>query len=96
MLVQTIGIHRLDSEPGSSWHIRNVAQQAAMIAIDIMYSKVTGEHISRWDTSKNLIYISNSRDDLNPDGPGMRFEGSRKRPDCRICNPKQAVQENLP
>lgn len=79
-------IHRLDSEPANSWDIMIVAQQAARIAIDIMYSKVTGQTINRWDTSKNLIYITNTRQELSPDGPGMHFEGSQKRPGCPVCN----------
>jgi hypothetical protein len=79
-------IHRLDSEPANSWDIMIVAQQAARIAIDIIYSKVTGQTVSRWDTSKNLIYISNTRQELSPDGPGMHFEGSQKRPGCPVCN----------
>jgi len=79
-------IHRLDSEQANSWDIMNVAQQAARIAIDIIYSKVTGQNINRWDTSKNLIYIANTKQELSPDGPGIHFEGSQKRPGCPICN----------
>jgi len=79
-------IHRLDSEPANSLDIVTVAQLAAKIAIDIMYSKVTGQHITRWDTSKNLIYIANTRQELSPEGPGFRFEKSQRRPGCSICN----------
>ena len=79
-------IHQLHSEPANSWDIMTVAQQAAKIAIDIMYSKVTCSDITRWDTSKNLIYIANTKQQLSPDGPGMHFEGSQKRPGCPICN----------
>ena len=79
-------IRRLDSEPANSCDIMTVAQQAARIAIDIMYSKVTGKDITRWDTSKNLIYITNTRDKMTPDGPGIVLEGSRKRRGCLICN----------
>lgn len=79
-------IHRLDSEPGSSWHVTRVAHEAASIAIDIMYSKVTSEAITRWDTSKNLIYVANTKQELSPDGPGIRFEGSQKRPGCPVCD----------
>ena len=80
-------IHQLHSESANSWDIMTVAQQAARIAIDIMYSKATGQHITRWDTSKNLIYIANTRQELCPDGPGLLFESSQKsRPGCSICN----------
>ena len=79
-------IHRLDSEPANSLDIVTVAQQVARTAVDIMYSKVTGQHITRWDTSKNLIYIANTKQELSPDGPGIRFEGSQKRPGCPVCN----------
>lgn len=78
-------IRSLDAEPGSGWHIRHVAHQAATMAIDIMYSKVTGQPITTWDISKNVIYIANTRDEFSPDGPGMRFEGSQKRPGCPVC-----------
>jgi hypothetical protein len=63
-----------------------VAQQAARIAVDISYSKVTGQHISRWDTSKNLVYIANTKQTLSPDGPGMKFEGSQRQTGCPVCN----------
>ncbi len=79
-------IHRLDREPANSLDIITVAQQAARIAVDIMYSKVTGQSITRWDPTKNLIYISNTKQQLSPDGPGICFENSQKRPDCPICN----------
>lgn len=79
-------IRRLDSEPANSLDIVTVVQQAARIAIDIMCSKITGQHITRWDTLKNLIYIANKKQELSPDGPGIRFESSQKRPGCPICN----------
>jgi hypothetical protein len=79
-------IHRLDSEPASSWHIQRVAHEAATIAIEILYSKISGQPISRWDISKNLVFITNSRQESSPDGPGIRFEGIQKRPGCPICN----------
>ncbi|MFC1604015.1 ThiF family adenylyltransferase [Planctomycetota bacterium] len=80
-------IRRLDSEPANSLDIVTVVQQAARIAIDIMCSKITGQHITRWDTSKNLIYIANTKHEkISPDGPGIRFESSQKRPGCPICN----------
>jgi hypothetical protein len=79
-------IHRLDGEPGNSLDIVNVAQHAARIAIDIMYSKVTGQSITRWDPSKNLIYIANTQQELSPDGPGLHYENTLRRPECLICN----------
>lgn len=79
-------IQRLDSEPANSWDIMTVAQQAARIAIDIIYSKVSGQNIERWNISKNLIYIANTKQQLSPDGPGMHFEDSQKRPGCPVCN----------
>jgi hypothetical protein len=85
-------IHRLDSERGNSLDIVNVAQLAARIALDIVYSKVTGRPVSRWDTTKNLIFITNTKQDVSPDGPGLTFEGSRSRPGCPICGNYSAVQ----
>ena len=79
-------IHRLDGERGSSLDIINVAHQAASIAVDIMYSKVTGQNITRWDPTKNLIFIANARQESGPDRPGLHFDGSRKRPGCPICD----------
>jgi molybdopterin/thiamine biosynthesis adenylyltransferase len=79
-------IQRLDSEPANSWDIINVAQQTARIAIEIMYSKVTCSDITRWDTSKNLIYIANTKQQLSPDGPGLIYENSQRRPGCPVCN----------
>jgi hypothetical protein len=83
-------IHRLDAEPAASLDIAAVAHQAARIALDIAYSKVTGRSVNRWDTTKNLIYLSNTKDELSPDGPGLHFEESRKRHGCPVCNPHAA------
>jgi hypothetical protein len=82
-------IHRLDGERGNSLDIVNVAQQAARITADILYSKVTGRPTTRWDNSKNLIYVANTREELSPDGPGLHFEASQKRPGCAICSSLQ-------
>jgi len=79
-------IHRLDSEPANGLDIATVAQQAARITLDIAYSKVTGQPITRWDVTKNLIYISNTKDELSQDGPGLTFERSSRRPGCAICH----------
>jgi len=80
-------IRRLDGEPGNSLDIAHVAQEAARIGLDILYSKATGKDITRWDVSKNLIYISNTKqEELSPDGPGLHFEGSQRRAGCLICN----------
>jgi hypothetical protein len=81
-------IHRLDREPANSLDIMNLAQHAATFATDIAYSKVTGCRITRWDTSKNLIYIANTREELSPGGPGLHYESSQKRPGCSVCNNK--------
>jgi hypothetical protein len=78
-------IRRLDGEPANSLDIVTVAHQAARIAVDIMSARATGRQISRWDTSRNLIYVSNAQQPQAPDGPGLRFESSRRRPDCSIC-----------
>jgi hypothetical protein len=79
-------IHRLDAEPATGMDIAAVAHQAARIALDIAYSKVTGRPICRWDAAKNLIYISNTKDELSQDGPGIHWEASRMRPGCPVCN----------
>ncbi|MCP4608782.1 MAG: hypothetical protein GY845_08715 [Planctomycetes bacterium] len=78
-------IHRLDSEPASGVDISIVSQQAARIALDLMHSKATGKPITRWNPDQNLIYISNTQQDVTPGGPGIRYEGSQRRPDCPIC-----------
>jgi len=79
-------ITRLDSEPANALDIMIVAQQAARIALDIAYSKVTGQPITRWNTAKNLIWVSNTKDECSQDGPGLTFESSRKRPGCSVCD----------
>lgn len=79
-------ITRLDSEPADSLSIICLAQAAAAFVQDIASSRVTGQPITRWDVSKNLIYISNTTQEISPDGPGITYEGSRKRPLCPICH----------
>lgn len=81
-------IHRLDSEAGNAWDIIAVAQTASRVIIDLLYSRRTGQPITRWDTSKNLIYIANAREELSPDGPGLIFEASQKATGCAVCNPR--------
>jgi hypothetical protein len=51
-----------------------------------MYSKVTGQPIIRWDTTKNLLFIANTKQDSSPEGPGLIWESSRKRPGCSVCS----------
>lgn len=80
-------IHRLDSEPASPLDIANLAQQASRFAMDIIYSKVSGQPITRWDTSKNLVYLSNRIDEFSPGGPGLSYEDSHMRLGCHICHP---------
>jgi molybdopterin/thiamine biosynthesis adenylyltransferase len=79
-------IHRLDSEPANSIDIVTVVQHTARLVTDIMYSKITGQRITRWNTSKNLIYIANTKQEISPDGPGIFFERCEKRPGCPICS----------
>jgi len=79
-------IHRLDSEPAAGLNIAAVAQQAARVVLDIAYSKIAGQPITRWDPTKNLIFIANSKHETSPDGPGIHSESSRKRPGCPVCN----------
>jgi len=79
-------IHRLDSAPANSFDIVTVSQLAAKVVIDFIYSKATGQDITRWDTSKNLIYIANEKGELSPDSPGIIMEGSSKRPGCPVCH----------
>ncbi len=80
-------IRRLDHEAANSWDIITVAQLAARTVIDLLYSKVTGQPITRWDITKNLIYIANTREELSPDGPGLSYECSQRRPGCLVCHP---------
>ena len=77
-------IHRLDSEPAAGIDISITSQIASRLAMDILYSQVTGNPISRLDVAKNLIYISNTQQ-ITPDGPGIKYESSPRRADCRIC-----------
>jgi len=79
-------IHRLDSEAGNAWDIIAVAQTASRVIIDLLYCRRTGRPITRWDVTKNLIYISNTAQEISPDGPGVTYEGSQRRPGCQICN----------
>lgn len=79
-------IRRLDSEPAVGSDTAMVAQQAARIVLDVLYSKVTGQPITRWDTTKNLLYIANAKQDSSPEGPGLIWESSTKRPGCSTCS----------
>ena len=80
-------ITRLDSEPADSLDITNLAAHAARFVSALAYSKATGQPITRWDVTKNLIYVANAREELSPDGPGLYFEGGIQiRPGCPICH----------
>jgi len=79
-------IHTLHAEPGLSLDIRNISNYCAILALEIMYCKVTGQPIKRWDTSKNVIYIINKRERQSRYGPGVRLERAKSRPFCRICS----------
>jgi molybdopterin/thiamine biosynthesis adenylyltransferase len=84
---QATDIRTLTSEPANSLDIIQIAEYSARMALDIAHSKVTGRRISRWDTSKNLIYIANTREELSPDGPGVHYEAtSQRRPGCVVCD----------
>lgn len=80
-------ITRLDSEPSVTGDIVTLANMAANFALDLACSKVTGQRITRWDVSKNRIYLSNHRDEqVSPDGPGLKLDRAQSRPECPICN----------
>jgi hypothetical protein len=79
-------IRTLTSEPANSLDIIQIAEHSARMALDIIHSKVTGRRISRWDTTKNLFYITNTREEMTPDGPGIHYEASSMRPGCAICH----------
>ena len=53
-------------------------------AYQLSHSKVTGKAVTRLDTTKNLVYISNTQQ-ITPDGPGISYESSPRRADCNIC-----------
>lgn len=78
-------IRRLDSEPAAGIDISLTAQLGARLAMDLLHRKVTGQPISRWDATKNLVYISNTQD-ITPDGPGIVLESAQRRPACSICH----------
>jgi len=80
-------ITRLDSEPSASGDIVTLANTAANLALDLACSRLTGQRITRWDISRNRIYLSHRRDEaVSPDGPGLHFESAQRRPGCPICN----------
>jgi len=79
-------IQTLHGEPGLGLDIRHVANQCATIALEIMYAKVTGQPIERWDINKNIFYFANKRESLSPDGPGVILQKARKLPGCPICS----------
>jgi molybdopterin/thiamine biosynthesis adenylyltransferase len=79
-------IRRLNSEPGSGMDILAISQATARIALEILYCKVSGKTIQRWDPTKNLLFISNTKQQISPDGMGMIWEDSKKRPGCPVCN----------
>jgi molybdopterin/thiamine biosynthesis adenylyltransferase len=79
-------IRRLDSEPAASVDIITTSQMAAKIALEILYAKVTGRTIKKWNPSKNLLFIANKSQELSPDGPGLIWEQSQKKSNCPICN----------
>jgi len=90
-------IQTLHGEPGPSLDIQLIAKHGATFALEIIYSKVTGKQIERWDITKNIIYFANRRERLSPDGPGVILQKARKLPGCPICsvNPTNlTIKEN--
>lgn len=85
-------IQTLHGEPSLGMDIRLVANYAATIALELMYSKVTGQPVSRWDLTKNIFYFANRREQSSPDGPGLVLQRAEKRPGCPICS---AAPNNL-
>lgn len=79
-------IHTLHGEPGLALDIKNVANQCATIALEIIHSKATGKPVERWDLTKNIIYFANRQGQLSPDGPGLRLQRADKRSGCSICS----------
>lgn len=79
-------IQTLHGEPGLGMDIRLVANYAAIIALELMYSKVTGQPVSRWDLTKNIFYFANRREQSSPDGPGLVLQRAEKRLGCPICS----------
>jgi molybdopterin/thiamine biosynthesis adenylyltransferase len=90
-------IRRLDREPSAKGDIVTLANTAANFALDLACSKVSGQRITRWDVSKNRIYLSNRRDRaVSPDGPGLHFESAQRRPGCPVCHFRMPSKEILP
>jgi len=80
-------IRRLDREPSSSGDIVTLANTASNFALDLACSKVASQRITRWDISKNRIYLANRRDQsVSPDGAGSHYERGQRRPGCPVCN----------
>lgn len=85
-IVSASDIQTLHGEPGLGVDIRLVANHASTIALEFMYSKATGQPVSRWELSKNIFYFTNRREQLSPDGPGLVLQKAEKRPGCPICS----------
>lgn len=79
-------IQTLHAEPGLGVDIRLIANHAATLALEIMFSKATARPIERWDITKNIFYFSNRREQLSPDGPGVHLQRAEKRQGCPICS----------
>jgi hypothetical protein len=79
-------IQTLHGESGLGMDIRSVANQGATLALEIMYAKITGRPIERWDITKNILYFADQREALSPDGPGVILQTARKQPGCPICS----------
>lgn len=80
-------IRRLDREPSATGDIVTLANTTANFSKDLACSTVTGRRITRWDISKNRIYIAHRCDDsVSPDGWAPHYESGQRRPGCPICN----------
>jgi len=79
-------IRRLDSESASSIDIMTISHLGAKVALELMIAKATGRPIQQWDSTKNLLYIANTRQTLSPNGPKLTWEETHKRKNCPICN----------
>lgn len=80
-------LQQLRAEPGLALDFDSVAPQASRLAVDLMYAKVLGRTIDRFDVTKNVWYITSRRDpNLSPDGPAILLQKGSKQPGCPVCN----------
>ena len=75
----------LHAEAGLGCDIARVAHFAAIVGLEILIANTTRRSITRWDFSKNVMYVANYREALCPDGPGMVYESATRDPKCPVC-----------